>query len=264
MRHRWLWASLALCLAVGPSWGTEKHFLPYGGGSTPDNPWPFSKTVCDGDIDNAWEQLSEFAGFTQLAANNTVSVVVRSTGTDTLSVILEGVLAADSKIDTVLLENVAPGVTAASTQQFKYFDSAVLTEEATGASPFLVWATGSSPRAALLDSIPAGRLDYPVQIRFSGGDHELYIEEVEFSVPSASTYVVDFQLRCYLDDAQARDLTDGYFVAARARVDASKGPASVTKQVRVSLPPGSFYAVWALGASTNQEGCATVIGKRWK
>lgn len=264
MMHRWLWVSLVALLAVRPSWGTEKHFLPYSGGSTTEDPYPFSKTVCDGDIDNAWEQLSEFAGFTQLAADNTISVVVRSTGTDTLSVILEGVMAVDGKIDTVMLENVPPGVTSATTMQFKAFDSAVLTEAATGTSPFLIWATGSSPRAALLDSIQAGRLDYPVQIRFSGGDHELYIEEVEFSVPSASTYIVDFELRCYIDDAQARSLTKGYFIGARARVDASKGPASVTKKVGLSLPPGSFCAVWALGATTNQEGCATVIGRRWK
>lgn len=252
------------CLVLSTGvWAARKAFSPYAGDDsipTEARKLAFSKTVCDTDIDGAWELVSSslVSSWSAMASDDTLRAVARSS--DSAYVALAYVRASDGHVVVDSLNVPPSGVTVAASWPASYYEGGWLRQE-TSASPVLVWSDDSSPRGAgsLQDTLPPGAIDRPIGHLFSGSDNEMLIQRVLLTPRSNS--VVDFEARCYPDAADARDATDVWYRCGAARVDST---GAAVMDVGVRLPGGSLFQLWALGAAANQQACATIVGFRFK
>jgi len=128
------------------------------------------------------------------------------------------------------------------------FESAHLDKEY--AESILVFTDATSPRKALLDSIPAGQLRNGVAQLFTGR-RGLLLRSARFQHES-NRDTTTWQLRLYPSIEDSRDLTDGFDLLATARLNQGYPQFAQTFGVDgLLLPPGSFITVFARGHSAS-------------
>lgn len=128
------------------------------------------------------------------------------------------------------------------------FESAHLGSEL--AEAVIVYSVPTSPRKALLDSIPAGLLRSEVAQLFAGR-RGMRLRSARFQHES-NRDTTSWQLRLYPSIEDSRDLSDGFDLLATARLNQGYPQFSTTFGVDgLLLPPGSFITVYARGHSAS-------------
>lgn len=126
--------------------------------------------------------------------------------------------------------------------------------------PLLVFSTGATPRGARLDSIPAGKLHYPIAHRvFDWKKGSPTIGSVELELLS-TTDSVHVEVRAYPDLSDARNLSVGYEQLWRGVL--TQGERRVTVAIDRVLPMGAYVSVWAKGSAANASIVVRLKGTR--
>lgn len=254
---------LALLMGIAPA---------FAGGLNPSagGVGGFVVTVTDIDIGNsAFELMTADSGFTQMASDTSISVIYLGDPGDTARVHITGLYpnrgpqASDSlKYRSAQINGgefkVAGGDTVVSDSVFHAFEAAYL--DAPMDAALIVFSTGPSVRAAILDTIKAGDLHSPIAHRLFGQQHRRpTVDRVTFAngVANALTY----ELRVYPDATGDLDYTTGYYVACGPLYIASGGdPQGCDFKNGLALGPKTFIAAFAKGAADNLTGTVTIEG----
>lgn len=179
-----------------------------------------------------------------------------SQSTDSFFVHVAGVGTDSAHVDTAMKVAVrTPGVTS---RRWHAFETAYL--DTNEALPILAFTSANSPRSSLLDSIPAGRLDFDIaQVLIGDNERGLSVlEEVEFRHESVSDTIL-WQLRIYPTIEDTRDLGAGYFLRT-ARTHTNEPVAKIV--LDYPLAPASFVNVYAAGAAGTDSGSVLLRGRR--
>jgi len=193
----------------------------------------------------AWRAGREALGF----AADSAAVHITGIGTDSV------------KVDTLL--KVPVGSPAVTARRWHAFELAFL--DSHEAMPVVVYTSATSPRATQLDSIPAGSLIYDAAHLFAGkgGRSDLVLTGVTFQHEGAIDST-DWELRVYPSLESSRSLSNGYWVAATARLHQDN--TEFTKPLNLELTAGpkssaAFVAIYAKGTAAT-KGAATITARR--
>lgn len=179
---------------------------------------------------------------------------------DSAAVRITGFKASDSTIVTEWLKIPTAGDTVTAVE-YSLFQSAYADSDET--EPIIVWADALSPRAALLDSIPANAIHAPQGIVTFGkkDDYPVFLGAEASKMGTADTAYVE--VRCYPDWKDARAPTTGYYVLWQGIL--TDGESNIRTDREVLLPRPSYLAVY--GRANNATGSGvrvSVWGKRSK
>ncbi len=179
---------------------------------------------------------------------------------DSVAVRVSGLKTTDSTTAVEWLKFPTNG-TATGTSRFALFQTAYMDSDE--ASPVLVWADASSPRKALLDSIPANLLHAPPAVVAFGKKDDY---PVWLGCEAAKTDTCDslfLELRCYPDWKDARAPTTGYYVLWQQILTDQQPTARTDREVL--LPKPGYLAMY--GRANTASGSAVRVsfwGKRSK
>lgn len=214
----------------------------------------FTVTVEDIDVDNAWERVTADTGFTQLATASRV-MVETPLASVSASVSFLGMASGQLRMETLIADSTAD----TTTYSYDYLEAVWADTPAT--MPIMVFSDASSMRGSLLDSIPAGLLEYPIAHRLVPTGKTVYVDYFAFG-PADSVAMADVELRVYPRVADTRGGSTGYYVAARGRVDGSVSPAGTTLAPGLVAASGGAVQVWAKGDAADQRIWVTLRGRR--
>uniref|UniRef100_A0A6M3J3C0 Lectin/glucanase superfamily protein n=1 Tax=viral metagenome TaxID=1070528 RepID=A0A6M3J3C0_9ZZZZ len=182
--------------------------------------------------------------------------------TDSAAVHLMGVGTDSARVDTMVkLGMQSPATTS---RRWHAFETAYLDSEE--AMPVVIYTSAVTPRTTQLDSIPAGKLNYDIAQLMGQGDPKRArqrLKRVTFQHEGAIDSS-DWELRVYPSIEDTRDLTDGYWVAATARLHGNSGPYTQDLDLDLEAEPGSnaaFVVVYAKGTAST-KGSATLEAEK--
>ena len=187
----------------------------------------------------AWQSLREA---TSLAA-------------DSASMRVYGIATDSTRRDTLLELRVQEPIT--TSRSWHAFETAHLDSEEV--LPILVFATAQTPRGSLLDSIPAGRMDYDIaHLLFDQKRETPQLTDVQFHHETAVDTTL-WELRVYPSIEDTRDLTDGYYMPVTARLFAGQN----TLHTTLDLPVSGFVVVYGRSVAGSATGSVTLRYRRY-
>jgi hypothetical protein len=128
--------------------------------------------------------------------------------------------------------------------------------------PISVYSNPSTPRGSRLDSIPSGRLDYPLAHAFFGDNESPRIYSITFANREVDDAIY-YEARVYPAAMDSVRYDDQYSILATAFIDSSEAP--VTFDFGSSgryMAPGTYLAIMAKGLAVNSHGAVTIVGQR--
>jgi hypothetical protein len=189
-------------------------------------------------------------------------LVATGASNDTGKVWISGIKRSDSTwvSPRVSFNKTTPGVTTVNMHALEW-----VWTDTTETEPIIVYSTASTPRQAVLDSIPSGQRHAPIAHVFFGRDDTPVLEKVIFTNLAANA--VTYELRVYTDVGRAISYTNNYYVLCAAYM-ASGGGSEVFDFGQAKLGGGvrlsqySYIAAFAKGASANSSGTVNIVGQR--
>jgi hypothetical protein len=175
---------------------------------------------------------------------------------DTASVTIIGV-GIDSSLKN---ESVPLPLTNSATTTGRYRIYELATTDTADVWPIIVWSDASSPRKAILDSIPGGMLHGGTALKGVPKRQSLFVDEWACG-PADSVSQGTLELRVYPRSIRARTPSN-YYVAARARLDGGTDPAGVIQFPALAVPENGQVEVWAIGDYANMAFWTRLRGRR--
>lgn len=228
----------------------------------PHGAFGWHRTFYHSDIDAAAEQMAKDGNWAaHLAADDLLQAVSSDAGDTTQTCYVRGIDTNDKvRIEAFTLN----GTTAVdSAAKFRFVETAWVNAETAGN---ITVRRKTGP--ANICVITAGQLKAYIMHRFNG-ECATYLHGLWVGLGDNVTDSVLFELRWYPDDADSRDLGDGYevlaspvglvaTVAQSAVVPMNPPPLVFPQPLR--LPPGGYLTLYATAAAANQQGWGVLQG----
>ena len=260
-----------MLLMLVPALGQERELgtNPFQG-SFSDGGFDF--TVLDEDIGNsAFELVTQDTGFTQMSADTTLSIISFNASTDDTALVTVtgvrpwgGAQYADSLRYWIETIKVAGTDTVVTDSIYHLYEGAFIDSAMSGA--VMVYATGTSPRDAVLDTVAANRFFQPNAHVLFGRHDKPVIDRIHYTVFSTTgTQGVRFELRVYPNLRAALDYTTEYYVADYVYVRPENGEVVAhygSQWTGMGIPAGSGVAVVAQGDVDNMVAKVRIVGRR--
>jgi len=228
---------------------------------TPRGAVGWHRGASDVDVDNAAELICENGGFTaHLAADDLIQAVSGAGGDTTQTCYVRGI---DTNGKVRIEAFTLNGATAVdSAANFRYVESAWLSAECAGA---ITIRRKTGPANIL--SITIGQLQSYAVHHFNG-EHTTYLTGLFSGAGGTMADSVNLDLRHYPDDADARDLGDGFVsivqpsiyvdLTATAAVMSNPHPIIFPQPIRIAS--NSYIALYGTGEAANNDVWAFLQG----
>jgi hypothetical protein len=216
------------------------------------------RSAFDADVDNAAELICEDGGFTaHLAADDLIQAVSSAGGDTSQTCYVRGIDTNDKVRIEAFALNGATAVDSAA--KFRYVESAWLSSECAGA---ITIRRKTGPANIL--SITIGQLQSYAVHHFNG---ELTTYLTGLFVGGGGTLAdsVNLALRHYPDDADSRDLTDGFVKVVEPTIffvasTVVQNPPPIVFPQPIRIPSGSYIALYGTGEAANNDVWAFLQG----
>ena len=126
--------------------------------------------------------------------------------------------------------------------------------------PLILYRSGTTPRQAKLDSIPAGARHEPVAQAFFGANESPLLESVTFVNYGANA--ITYELRLYPDVGDSIRFDQQYTVVAPAYIPSGGDAVTVEFPGGLAVQPRGYLAAMALGGAANTKGAVIITGRR--
>uniref|UniRef100_A0A6M3IIU7 Uncharacterized protein n=1 Tax=viral metagenome TaxID=1070528 RepID=A0A6M3IIU7_9ZZZZ len=208
----------------------------------------------DDDIDAAYELIAGYDSYAQMAANDSLEVVLGTDGTATDSVRYQTRGIRSDSLAAMEIGRVSGAEIDTLSTNWMFFESVLIDSgKSAGSDATYIRRLGAGVTSSV---IAAGDADDRVCQYFASKGERAFIHSWQAGVTS-TTGTVNFQLRLYPDWRAARG-TSGYTyfrVLDHVALTATQSESEV-RPLDIYLPVGSWLAVYGLGGAANSDGWA--------
>jgi len=245
------WLVVLAVLAAGSVWGkTTTGIQPFGGGNR------FAVTTVDSPVGTVIQHLTDGRAtknnFQQLRSDS--KVYATTSAAETIFAYVTGIDSATSKRFQEQLI-VKTGVNDTTSKTYKYIESFWIDQEATA----VVELKPTTGLALSLSSVSVGNIHNSPALRIFGDSDNPAITGMSASSSTGTgAWMVEF--RVYATLADARDMTDGYYVLWQASGANGTTVDQFVPPAPIYLHPNSVLAAWGSASTGAVRISSTVTG----